>query len=88
MTLLVTLFLVLTNIYNNIPGTSPKVKGFNALSAWVLSCILFVFGALIGYAGILFKKMFIAKVLFSFHYLENYDRMNLKTSKYRYDFNI
>ena len=63
MTLLVTLLLVLTNIFNNFPGTSPKVKGFNALSAWVLSCILFVFGALIGYAGILFKKMFIAKVL-------------------------
>ena len=63
MTLLVTLFLVLTNIFNNIPGNSPKVVGFNALSAWVLSCILFLFGALIGYAGILFRKMFLVKVL-------------------------
>ena len=62
MTLLVTLFLTLTNIFNKIPGTSPKVEGFNALSAWVLSCILFVFGALIGYAAILFKKNFFWEV--------------------------
>ena len=64
MTLLVTLFLVLTNIFNNIPATSPKVDGFSALTVWVLSCILFVFGALVGYAGILFRKMFVNKVIF------------------------
>ena len=64
MTLLVTLFLVLTNIFNKIPATSPKVDGFSALTVWVLSCILFVFGALVGYAGILFRKMFVNKVIF------------------------
>ena len=63
MTLLVTLFLVLTNLFNEIPGTSPKVDGFSALTVWVLSCILFVFGALVGYAGILFRKMFMNKVV-------------------------
>ena len=62
MTLLVTLFLVLTNIFNKIPETSPKVTAFSALSAWVLSCILFVFGALCGYAGILLRKMILSKV--------------------------
>ena len=62
MTLLVTLFLVLTNIFNKIPETSPKVTAFSALTAWVLSCILFVFGALCGYAGILLRKMILLKV--------------------------
>ena len=62
MTLLVTLFLVLTNIFNKIPETSPKVTAFSALTAWVLSCILFVFGALCGYAGILLRKMIRLKV--------------------------
>ena len=27
-----------------------------SISAWIITCILFVFGALTGYAGILFKK--------------------------------
>ena len=62
MTLLVTLFLVLTNIFNKIPETSPKVTAFSALTAWVLSCILFVFGALCGYAGILLRKMISLRV--------------------------
>ena len=56
MTLLVTLFLVLISIFNLVTSQSPKVDGFHALTAWIISCILFVFGALCGYAGILFKK--------------------------------
>ena len=56
MTLLVTLFLVLISIFNLVSTKSPKVEGFNALTAWIVSCIMFVFGALCGYAGILFKK--------------------------------
>ena len=72
MTLLVTLFLVLTNIFNKIPATSPKVDGFSALTVWVLSCILFVFGALVGYAGILFRKMFVNEVIFLSLYLKIY----------------
>ena len=62
MTLLVTLFLVLINIFNNITSNSPNVEGLTSISAWVITCILFVFGALAGYAGILFKKNRLAKV--------------------------
>ena len=63
MTLLVTLFLVMISIFNTTSTTSPKVQGFNALTAWILSCILFVFAALLGYAGILFDKYVIGKVI-------------------------
>ena len=63
MTLLVTLFLVLINIFNSITVRSPKVEGFSAVSAWVLSCILFVFGALIGYAGILLRMNMGSRVI-------------------------
>ena len=62
MTLLVTLFLVLINIFNNITSNSPNVEGLTAISAWVITCILFVFGTPSGYAGILFKKNRLAKV--------------------------
>ena len=55
MTLLVTLFLVLINIFNSVSTNSPNVEGFTAISTWIISCILFVFAALVGYAGILFK---------------------------------
>ena len=65
MTLLVTLFLVLINIFNNITSNSPNVEGLTSISAWVITCILFVFGALSGYAGILFKKNRLAKVLYT-----------------------
>merc|ERR1719507_2345718 len=56
MALLVTLFLVLVNIFNNITTNTPKAEGLTAIEIWMLSCILFVFGALIEYAVILFKK--------------------------------
>ena len=71
MTLLVTIFLVLINIFNNVTSNSPNVEGLtaissnvrvistyndNVLSAWIITCILFVFGALAGYAGLLLRK--------------------------------
>ena len=75
MTLLVTIFLVLINIFNNVTSNSPNVEGLTAisskikesvssslqshltlLSAWIITCILFVFGALAGYAGLLLRK--------------------------------
>ncbi|QQP40151.1 Gammaaminobutyric acid receptor subunit deltalike, partial [Caligus rogercresseyi] len=40
MGLLVMLFLVLVNIFNT-------AEGLTAIEAWMLACILFVFGALI-----------------------------------------
>lgn len=54
MTLLVTLFLVLINIFNNITTQSPNTETMTSISAWMLSCIFFVFGALAVYAVILF----------------------------------
>ena len=63
MTLLVTLFLVLINIFTNITTNSPNVEGLTSISAWVIICILFVFGALLGYAGLLIKKKILVKVV-------------------------
>ena len=64
MALLITLFLVLVNIFNTVTTNTPKAEGdqhcsiekwiFNvstgltAIETWMLSCLLFVFGALVG----------------------------------------
>merc|ERR1719154_736036 len=56
MALLVTLFLLLVNIFNTITTNTPKAEGLTAIETWMLACIIFVFGALIEYATILFKK--------------------------------
>ena len=54
MALLVTLFLVLINIFNTITNVSPNVEGMTAISAWMIACMFFVFGALLAYATILY----------------------------------
>lgn len=56
MAMLITLFLVLTNIFNIVTTNSPNVEGMTAIAAWMLVCIFFVFGALVGYAYLLWKK--------------------------------
>ena len=48
MALLITLFLVLVNIFNTITTNIPKAEGLTAIEAFVIVCVLFVFGALIG----------------------------------------
>ena len=50
MAMLITLFLVLINIFNSVTSVSPNVEGMTAISAWMIVCILFVFAALAGYA--------------------------------------
>jgi len=55
MALLITLFLVLVNIFNAITTNSPKADGLNALQAWVIACIFFIFGALFEYSVILLR---------------------------------
>ena len=50
-----TVFLVLVNIFNTITTNIPKAEGLTAIEAWVIVCVLFVFGALIEYAGLLLK---------------------------------
>ena len=56
MAMLITLFLVLINIFNNVTTASPNTEGMNAITAWMLTCIFFVFGALGGYAFLLWRK--------------------------------
>ena len=56
MMLLTTLFLVLINLMNNLTSNAPNSEGINAVSAWLLSCIIFVFAALVAYSGILLKN--------------------------------
>merc|ERR1719151_333878 len=56
MGLLVTLFLVLVNIFNTVTTNTPKAEGLTAIEAWMLACILFVCGALFEYAAILFRR--------------------------------
>jgi len=56
MALLITLFLVLVNIFNTVTSNTPKAEGLTAIECWMLSCILFVFGALVEYAVILMQK--------------------------------
>ena len=53
MALLITLFLVLINLFSSILSYSPTAEAMTAISSWMLVCLLFVFGALIGYAGLL-----------------------------------
>ena len=48
MTILVTVFLVLVNIFNSITSNIPKADGLTAIESFIIVCIIFVFGALIG----------------------------------------
>ena len=66
MTLLITLFLVLINIFNTIQTNSPKAEGLTAIEAWVITCFIFVFGALLEYTVILLKLK-LKKVKLIFH---------------------
>ena len=56
MAMLITLFLLLINIFNTVTTQSPNAEGMNAITAWMLVCMLFVFGALVGYAFLLWRK--------------------------------
>ena len=56
MALLITLFLVLVNIFNAITTNSPKADGLNALQAWVIACIFFIFGKVFPFLNSFFLK--------------------------------
>ena len=45
----------LSNIFT-VTSASPNTEGMNAITAWMLTCIFFVFGALGGYAFLLWRK--------------------------------
>ena len=57
MGLLVTLFLVLVNIFNTVTTNTPKAEGLTAIEAWMLACILFVCGALFEWVSVLNMKI-------------------------------
>ena len=61
MTLLITVFLVLVNIFNTITTNIPKAEGLTAIEAWVIVCVLFVFGALVGRSCLLFATFVMDK---------------------------
>ncbi|CAB4056186.1 unnamed protein product [Lepeophtheirus salmonis] len=46
MAMLITLFLVLINIFNIVTTNSPNVEGMTAIAAWMIGCIFFVFWSL------------------------------------------
>jgi hypothetical protein len=46
MGLLVTLFMVLVNIFNFVTANAPKAEGLAAVETWVVSCKIHVFGIL------------------------------------------
>ncbi|XP_059082147.1 glycine receptor subunit beta-like isoform X3 [Tigriopus californicus] len=52
MALLITLFLVLMNIFNTITTITPKTDGLTAIQVWILACIVFVFGALVEFKSV------------------------------------
>ncbi len=56
MGLLITLFLVLINLFVSVLSIEPKTRKMTPLSIWTITCILFVFGALSGYVVILLLK--------------------------------
>ena len=56
MGLLITLFLVLVNLFISITTNSPNTKSLTSISTWVLACIIFVQGAVLEYGFILLLK--------------------------------
>lgn len=56
MGLLITLSLVLVNLFISITTNSPNSKSLTHISTWVLACIIFVQAAVLEYGCILFLK--------------------------------
>ena len=58
MGVLVTIFLVLINIFNNVKGNAPVSTSLNAVDLYLIICIFIVFLALLEYAVVLFKERY------------------------------
>ena len=63
MTILVTVFLVLVNIFNSITSNIPRADGLTAIESFIIVCIVFVFGALIGSNKFLYKLEVFLKII-------------------------
>ena len=59
MTILVTVFLVLVNIFNSITSNIPRADGLTAIESFIIICIVFVFGALIGKPMLIFNMTWV-----------------------------
>lgn len=60
--LLITVFLLLINIYNSVVNETPNSDGMTALEEWTLACVITVFGTLLTYAIILARDQMIIQV--------------------------
>ena len=65
MGVLVTVFLVLINIFNNVKGNAPVSTSLNAVDLYLIICIFIVFLALLEYAIVLFKERYKTQVTFT-----------------------
>jgi small neutral amino acid transporter SnatA (MarC family) len=84
MTLLITVFLVLVNIFNTITTNIPKAEGLTAIEAWVIVCVLFVFGALVGETTLNILNIKLSFVIYFVQFSEYAGillRMKVKVSK-------
>ena len=54
--LLITIFLVLINIFNNVTEKSPNTETLTNISVWIISCITFIYSALVEYGSLLYFK--------------------------------
>ena len=61
MGLLVTMFLVLVNVFLGIQTVSPNHNNPTALCLWMLSCNIFVLGAFLEYAHVMYRKRQVSK---------------------------
>ena len=56
--MLVTLFLCLVNTLNSVSETSPNTQSVpTAIVSWIIVCMVFVLGALVSYAWILYRQV-------------------------------
>ena len=54
--MLITVLLVLVNLFGTVVQTKPPTKYPTALEIWLIMCVKFVFGAILAYAVLLFKS--------------------------------
>ena len=92
MALLITLFLVLINIFNGVKADAPASKRLNAIDLYLVVCIFLVFAALAEYSIILyiqkkFKKLIVGGRNKNHDKDESYDTSSIEKQK-RYIFEI
>ena len=54
--LLITIFLVMINIFITVTAKSPHAESLTNISTWIIICIIFVYSALVEYGFLLFYK--------------------------------